>query len=48
MTNIEVDYVWVDKTLYDLEIEMIEREVRHRMGKYLLAFSALAMVGVWV
>lgn len=47
MTNIEVDYVWVAKVLSDLENEIIERRERILAGKYVLAFLALAMVGVW-
>jgi len=46
MTNIEVDYNWVAKTLNDLEIELIERRERRRAGKYVLCYLALALVGV--
>lgn len=46
MTNIEVDYNWVAKTLNDLEIELIERRERWRLAKYMLCFATLAVVGV--
>lgn len=46
MTNIEVDYNWVAKTLNDLEIELIERTERRRAGKYVLCFAMLAVMGV--
>lgn len=48
MQQLEVDYVWVAKTLNDLEIELIERAERRRAGKYVLCYLALALVGVWV
>ena len=46
MNDVEVDYAWVAKTLYDLEIELIERSELRRAGKYVLCYLALAMVGV--
>ena len=46
MTNIEVDYNWVAKTLNDLEMELIERRERWRLAKYMLCFATLAVVGV--
>lgn len=48
MNQLEVDYEWVAKVLYDLEIELINRRERARLAKYMLAFAGLALVGVWV
>ena len=45
MTNIEVDYNWVAKTLNDLEIELIERRERRWLAIYMLCYGVLALAG---